>query len=183
MYQQNLETTRSNKSREKENYRHNFATEQETNRHNVETEKLGWSTLDEQIRHNKAGESLGLLNFSELSRSNLANERLKSANIGLGYANLGLGYAQLSELNRHQLVTEGNEAQRTIYTGVATANSAHHMAEQENMWREQTDETHRHNVAQENIELGKIAANTVTSALDILVGAATKNSGKKVRVK
>lgn len=181
--QQNLETQRSNKVREVETNRHNVVTENEINRHNLETERLGWSNLEEQRRHSQETERLGLLNFSELQRSNLANEAIKRGNLGLGYANLGLGYAQLSELNRHQLETESNARQNTIYQGVQTANQAHHLSEQEEMWRQQLAETYRHDVAQENLQFGEIASKTITSALDILVGAATKNKARKVKVK
>lgn len=183
MLQQNIETKRANQAREVETNRHNSVTEVEQNRHNVETEKLGWSTLAEQIRHAQQTEQLGFANLAETNRANLAKESISRAQVALGYANLGLGYQQLSELNRHQLVTEQNEAQRTIYSGVQTANQAHHFAEQEEMWRQQTQEQHRHNVASENIEYTNIAARTVTSALEALLGAAKTSSSQKRRLR
>nr|AVX53710.1 putative ORF1 [Marmot picobirnavirus] len=73
MYQNYLETRRSNQARETETNRSNLARELETNRsnvavegethrHNLATEGLGMVTLQETARHNVAGEDIGYLN-------------------------------------------------------------------------------------------------------------------------
>lgn len=87
-----LETVRSNKAREQENFRHNVATEGEMYRHNVATET-------EYRRHNEADEWLHGLSIKEQTRHNIETEKI-------GYANVKLGYDQLSEMKRHNKAQE-----------------------------------------------------------------------------
>lgn len=113
-----------------------FLNYKEQQRHNLMTEsqnavQLGiqQGTLEESVRHNKVNEEVGWFNAQETKRHNIVGENIN--------------YFNAMENARHNLVTE-DQSQQVINETVR----------HNRVWE---NETHRHNVQQENIGYANVS--------------------------
>lgn len=142
LYQQNVETERSNRARETETNRSNLANERENERSHLaneqETARSNRAREAETTRHNVETESQDWAKLIEQRRANLANEGIKAGT--------------LNEQVRHNKVGESQ-------SWASLNEQARHNQEQEDVAIGQLREQHRSNVVSENIKRETISSN------------------------
>lgn len=142
LYQQHLETkrsnlvneeetARSNRAREAETYRHNYATEVETNRSNLarefETNRHNVSTEQETARSNRAQEALAAERNAETYRHNKVGESLEAyRNLEQHAANqeIKMHNANMEAIERENAQTKKYDVLVKGYTSIASTNAS-----------------------------------------------------------
>lgn len=145
MYQQNVETKRSNLANELESNRHNVATETETNRSNVAREQ-------ETNRSNLAKEL-------ETNRHNLATE-------GIGRRQISLGYDQLAETQRANQAREVETARSNLAKEIET-NRHNVVSEDETSRSNKAKESNENTRTLFDYELRRLGFNTQREVAEI----------------